>query len=233
MISRSSTVWLLTTVLLIGVVSLSGCAQDATPPAATEQPTEPAQEQTTTPSTTEGTDLYTPQYMPNGNETAVLSTSKGEITVELYGKDAPIHVGSFVELARKSFYDGTKFHRYEPGFVVQGGDPLTKDYSSEDVAAAVNDPYSSPFGKSGPGYTIKGEFDMSRNPNTHVEGALGMARSGHPDSAGSQFYFALQPIHQLDGSYTVFGKVTKGLDVMKSLRAGDEIEKIEIIGATE
>jgi peptidyl-prolyl cis-trans isomerase B (cyclophilin B) len=182
----------------------------------------------------EGDEVYTPSYTPTGDEVAVFKTSKGDVTVKLYGADAPIHVGNFVELARKGFYDNTKFHRYEPGFVVQGGDPQTSDFTSEQVADVVaGSAAGPPFGTGGPGYTIKGEFDPSVNPNKHVEGALGMARSASPDSAGSQFYFALQPLPQLDGGYTVFGVVTDGLDVVKGLRIGDEIESVTITGAAE
>ena len=231
--TRIRTRILLTVVSAFAVsVILAGCSSgDETQPV-TSQPQPAAEEQTAAPNPMEALELYTPEYEPNGKETAVLTTSKGDITVELYGTDAPIHVGNFVELVRQGFYDGTKFHRYVEGFVIQGGDPQTKDASSEQVAAADGDP-ASPFGTGSPGYQIKGEFDPKVNPNKHVEGALGMARGGSPDSAGSQFYFALEPLAQLDGGYTVFGKVTKGLDVVKSLRAGDVIEKAEIIGATE
>lgn len=191
-------------------------------PVAQEEPTPTPQEDA----------LYTPQYQPNGSETAVFKTSKGDITVELYGKDAPIHVGNFVELARKGFYNDTKFHRYEPGFVIQGGDPQTRELSGKEVAAQAGQP-GSRLGTGGPGYSIQGEFDPEINPNKHVDGALGMARSQSPDSAGSQFYFTLAATPFLDGQYTVFGKVTSGLDVVKQLRAGDVIESIEIDGASE
>lgn len=173
--------------------------------------------------------LYTPEYQPTGNEVAIIKTSRGEITVQLYGEDAPIHVGNFVELAQKGYYNGTKFHRYIDGFVVQGGDPDTKGASSEEVAAeAAKGEGMGRFGVGGPGYTIKGEFDPKTNPRKHEKGALGMARSADPDSAGSQFYFALEALPQLDGGYTVFGQVTAGLEIMQSLRPGDAIESIEI-----
>lgn len=178
--------------------------------------------------------MYTPSYQPNGNEVAVIKTSKGSITVKLFGKEAPIHVGNFVELARKGFYNDTKFHRYIPGFVIQGGDPDTKNASSEVVAAeaAKGDGYGK-FGVGGPGYKIQGEFDPAKNPHKHERGALAMARSQNPDSAGSQFYFALQPLAQLDGSYTVFGQITDGLDIMDKLRAGDAIESVTIENDTK
>ncbi len=170
--------------------------------------------------------LYTPEYTPNGNEIAVFNTSKGQIRVKLAGKDAPIHVGNFVELVNKGFYNGLKFHRYVPGFVIQGGDPLTLDATSEQVANAVNSGRSK-FGTGGPGYSIKEEF--TTNPhNEHNDGSLAMARSSDPNSAGSQFYFCLGPQPMLDSGYTVFGETIDGLDVIGQLRVGDVIESIEI-----
>ena len=170
-------------------------------------------------------EMYTPQYKPNGNEIAVIETNKGTIEVELAGDDAPIHVGNFVELAQKGFYDGLKFHRYVPDFVIQGGCPHTRDRSAEDV---ING--NGPFGTGGPGYCIKEEF--STNPNNHhVDGALAMARSQDPNSAGSQFYFCLGPQDFLDPNYTVFGNTISGLDVIGSLRAGDDIISVVIKNA--
>ncbi len=176
-----------------------------------------------------GETLYTPKYVPSGDEIATFETSQGRIVVQLFGADAPIHVGNFIELVRSGFYDDTKFHRYEPGFVVQGGDPQTKDATSEQVAKAVGDPQSA-FGTGDPGYSIKGEFDPAVNPNKHIVGALGMARSSSPDSAGSQFYFTIGEAAFLDGQYTVFAQVTEGLDVMEKLRAGDTVTSIKISG---
>lgn len=217
--------------IIIAALALSGCGGGQTDPV--EQPQGETTEQAP-PETTEEAGLYTPEYKPNGEEVAVFKTSKGDITVKLYGTDAPIHVGNFVELVRKGFYDQTKFHRYIEGFVVQGGDPETKEADAEFVAAEGAKPDGAgSFGTGGPGYFIKGEFDPEKNPNKHVEGALGMARAQSPDSAGSQFYFTLAETPNLDGGYTVFGQVTKGLDVMKQLRAGDVIEKIELSGTTE
>lgn len=229
-------------VAFVGLLALAGCSGGASDSTANSgggdgnaSQTEPAENETT--AATEGEALYTPDYKPTGEETAVIKTSQGDITVTLYGDDAPIHVGNFVELAEKGFYDDTKFHRYVEGFVVQGGDPNTREYSSDEVKemaarqeqGQINSGEKA-LGTGGPDYVIKGEFDPSLNPNKHVEGALGMARSQSPDSAGSQFYFALQPLPQLDGSYTVFGVITDGLDVMKKLRIGDAIESVEIRG---
>lgn len=152
--------------------------------------------------------LYTPAYQPTGEEIAVVTTSKGVIRVQLHGKDAPIHVGNFVELSTKGFYDGLTFHRYVPDFVIQGGCPKGN-------------------GTGNPGYQIKEEF--STNPhNSHEDGTLAMARSNMPDSAGCQFYFCLGPQHFLDPNYTVFGDTIEGLDVVHSLRMGDKIESIVI-----
>ena len=152
--------------------------------------------------------LYTPEYKPTGDEIAVVKTNKGTIRVQLAGKDAPIHVGNFVELATKGFYKGLTFHRYVPDFVIQGGCPLGT-------------------GTGNPGYSITQEYTTTPN-NSHEDGALAMARSSMPDSAGSQFYFCLGPQHFLDPNYTVFGQTIEGLDVIHALRKGDIIEDIEI-----
>lgn len=213
------------------VVAIVGCTAGGRAPVAERETTVPVSEVATPPAAEGGIRVHTPAYRPNGRERAEIVTSKGRIVVELYGKEAPIHVGNFVELAEKGFYDGLKFHRYVPGFVIQGGDPATRDATPEEVAAADGDP-SSPFGYGGPGYVIRGEFDPATNPHRHVEGALAMARSDSPDSAGSQFYFALADLPQLDGNYTVFGAVIEGMDVVRSLRAGDTIEAVRIIGAS-
>ncbi|TLM89357.1 MAG: peptidylprolyl isomerase, partial [Actinobacteria bacterium] len=114
--------------------------------------------------------------------------------------------------------------------VIQGGDPQSKDLTSKEVVDQVASGQTM-LGTGGPGYFIKGEFDPQVNPNKHVKGALGMARAMSPDSAGSQFYFALQPLAQLDGQYTVFGVVKDGMDVMEQLRVGDVIESVTIENA--
>ena len=158
-------------------------------------------------------DLYTPEYKPTGEEIAVFTTNKGTIRVQLAGKDAPIHVGNFVELAQKGFYDGLTFHRYVPNFVIQGGDPKGN-------------------GTGGPGYRIQQEFTTNPN-NSHEDGALAMARSSNPDSAGSQFYFCLGAQHFLDPNYPVFGQTLEGFDTIAALRQGDTIESIVIENAAE
>ena len=131
-------------------------------------------------------------------------TSIGTIEVELYGDKAPITVANFVKLAKSGFYDGLIFHRVEPGFVIQGGDP-------------------SGNGTGGPGYSILREISKDLR---HVEGALAMARSQIPDSAGSQFYITLAKTDFLDDAYAVFGKVTKGMDIVKKVKVGTKINSI-------
>jgi len=146
-----------------------------------------------------------------GTEIAVIKTPKGVIKFEFFSKDAPNHVASFIELARDGFYDGTTFHRVEPGFVIQGGDPNTKTGSG-------------PAGTGGPGYSLKAEF----NSRPHLEGTVAMARSQDPDSAGSQFYICLGAQPFLDGQYTVFGQVVEGMDVVKAIQVGDVMESVRI-----
>ena len=170
--------------------------------------------------------LYTPEYKPAGDEVAVFETSKGVIRVRLDAAGAPIHVANFCELALGGFYDGLKFHRYGPGFVIQGGCPNTREMTPEEVASGRRGPDGLP-GTGGPGYRIKAEFDSNPN-NSHVDGALAMARSSHPDSAGSQFYFCLGAQHGLDSGYTVFGFTLEGMDVISKLRVGDVIEHVAI-----
>ena len=125
----------------------------------------------------------------------------GTITLEFYPSRAPNHVEKFKKLAREGFYDGTKFHRIIPGFMIQGGDPNTK---GDDVQT---------WGTGGPGYEIDGEF----NDAPHLRGTLSMARSQDPNSAGSQFFICVDRSSFLDGQYTVFGKVLEGMDVVDEL----------------
>lgn len=154
-----------------------------------------------------------------GTETAVIQTSKGTVTLEFYPTDAPNTVASFIELADSGFYNGLKFHRVIPGFVAQGGDPLTRDLTTEQLKAGVGG-----AGTGGPGWTQKAEF----NTRKHETGTLAMARAQNPDSAGSQFYICLAPQPSLDGQYTVFGQVTDGMDVVMAIEVGDVIESVTI-----
>lgn len=134
---------------------------------------------------------------------AVIHTKLGDINLAFYPDLAPNHVESFMTLAKKGFFDGTIFHRVVPGFVIQGGDPNTKD------------PDRSKHGMGGPGYQVKAEF----NDKPHIRGTLSMARSAHPDSAGSQFFICVAEASFLDGKYTVFGEVTSGMDVVDKIVA--------------
>ncbi len=134
-------------------------------------------------------------------EVAVIETTKGVIEIAFMENKAPGHVKNFKDLANKKFYDGTIFHRVIPGFMIQGGDPNSKS------------PDKSKHGMGGPGYSIKAEF----NDVPHKRGIVSMARSGHPDSAGSQFYIVVKDSNFLDGKYTVFGKVIKGMDVVDQI----------------
>lgn len=175
--------------------------------------------------------LYTPSYKVSGDEVAVFQTSKGTIRARLDGEGAPVHVANFCELASSGFYDDLKFHRYVPGFVIQGGCPNTREATPEQVAAG-RAPGLAPFGTGNPGYSIKEEFTTNPN-NSHEDGALAMARSMDPNSAGSQFYLCLGPQHNLDSGYTVFGQTIEGKDVIGQLRAGDVIESVVIENAAE
>jgi peptidyl-prolyl cis-trans isomerase B (cyclophilin B) len=158
-----------------------------------------------------GTLLLTPKAQA---ETAVIKMAKGgEIVIKFYPKDAPKSVANFIKLAKKGFYNGLSFHRVVPGFVAQGGDPNGD-------------------GSGGPGYTIKGEFSENGVNNTqkHVNGAVAMARTNVPDSAGSQFYICLGDQPALDGKYAVFGQVVKGMDVVQGIQIGDKMAKVTIVG---
>lgn len=173
--------------------------------------------------------LYTPEYQVVGDEVAVLDTSKGTIRVRLDGSGAPIHVANFCELAGSGFYDGLKFHRYVPGFVIQGGCPNTRDLTPEQV---IKEGSRRGCGTGNPGYSIHEEYTTNPN-NVHKDGTLAMARSSNPNSAGSQFYFCLGAQPFLDDGYTVFGQTIEGMDVIAQLRVGDVIEGIEIENAAE
>jgi peptidyl-prolyl cis-trans isomerase B (cyclophilin B) len=128
---------------------------------------------------------------------AVIETKFGNIELEFFEDKAPGHVNNFKTLAKTGFYNGTLFHRVIPGFMIQGGDPNSKS------------PDRSTHGMGGPGYSIKAEF----NSTPHDRGILSMARSQDPNSAGSQFFIVVKDAHFLNGKYTAFGKVTKGMDV--------------------
>ena len=134
-----------------------------------------------------------------------ISTDKGDILVALFPDDAPVHAAAFLKLIRAGFYDGLAFHRVEPGFVIQGGDPDGD-------------------GTGGPGYRLNAEF----NARPHLRGTLAMARASDPNSAGSQFYLCLDDARFLDGQYTVFGAMTDGFEALDQIRRGDKMRKLTI-----
>jgi peptidyl-prolyl cis-trans isomerase B (cyclophilin B) len=136
------------------------------------------------------------------NEIAIITTTEGDMTIEFWPDVAPKTVENFKALAKKGFYDGTAFHRVIKGFMIQGGDPLTRDASKEHV-----------WGTGGPGHQIKAEF----NDRSHKRGVISMARSNDPDSAGSQFFICHGDPAFLDRQYTAFGKLIKGDDVLEKI----------------
>jgi peptidyl-prolyl cis-trans isomerase B (cyclophilin B) len=142
------------------------------------------------------------QKPASANEVAVFDTTEGQMVIQFWSDVAPKTVENFKALARKGFYDGTAFHRIIKGFMIQGGDPLTKDLSKEDM-----------WGTGDPGYKIKAEF----NDRPHVRGVISMARSANPDSAGSQFFICHGDASSLNHQYTAFGKLVKGDDVLEKI----------------
>lgn len=151
------------------------------------------------------------------SKTATFETNKGTIVAELYEVDAPKTVANFEKLANEGFYDGVKFHRVIADFVVQGGDPQSRDLPEGDRR----------IGSGGPGYTIPCETEG--NPRTHEVGALSMAHAGR-NTGGSQFFMVLseQNSRHLNGKHTVFGKITEGLDVMNQLRQNDVMTTVRV-----
>lgn len=149
---------------------------------------------------------------------AVIETKFGNIELTFFPEVAPNHVNNFIELAKKGFYDGTTFHRVIPGFMIQGGDSNSKN------------PDRSMHGMGGPGYTVKAEF----NEKPHKRGTLSMARAGHPDSAGSQFFICVADAPFLDRQYTVFGEVLSGMEVVDKIvnqprdRKDNPLDRIEM-----
>jgi peptidyl-prolyl cis-trans isomerase B (cyclophilin B) len=135
-------------------------------------------------------------------EVAVIKTSDGDMVVQFWDDAAPATIENFKKLARSGFYDGTTFHRIVKDFMIQGGDPLSKDPSKEAM-----------YGTGDPGYKIKAEF----NDHWHERGVLSMARSADPDSAGCQFFICLASVRRLDHEYTTFGKLIKGDDVLTKI----------------
>ena len=146
-------------------------------------------------------------------KTATFDTSKGTIVVDLFDEEAPETVKNFEKLANSEFYDGTRFHRVISNFMIQGGDPYSKD------------PADRRAGTGGPGYRIKCETE--RNTHRHVAGTLSMAHAGK-DTGGSQFFICHSPQPHLDKVHTVFGQVKTGMDVVNAIKQGDEVKSIRV-----
>jgi len=145
---------------------------------------------------------FTPEEMKKMSETtAIIETTLGNIELKFFPEVAPNHVKNFLDLAKKGFFDGTTFHRVIPGFMIQGGDPNSKN------------PDKSKHGMGGPGYTVKAEF----NDKPHKRGTLSMARAQDPDSAGSQFFICVAEAAFLNKQYTVFGEVVSGMPVVDKI----------------
>ncbi|MDR3053555.1 MAG: peptidylprolyl isomerase [Coriobacteriales bacterium] len=177
------------------------------------------------------TPLYTPHYQPTGAESALIKTNKGLIRVELFGKETPVTVGSFIELAQRGFYQQLKFHGYKPGSVIVGGCPKTRTLGPAQVGAAVRGVLHGIHPGTGTaGYTLIDEWEG--NPrNQHLDGSLVLAHGSDPNSGSSQFYFSLAEQPEFDDRFTVFGQTTEGLAIVHSLVIGDIIEDILIEGA--
>ena len=143
---------------------------------------------------------------------AMIDTVQGVIELELFSDEVPGTVANFEKLAKEGFYDGTTFHRVIPNFMIQGGDPYSKTGKGR-------------VGTGGPGYTIKCETHL--NKHKHVAGTLSMAHAGK-DTGGSQFFICHAPQRHLDGVHTVFGQVTKGMDVVNKIKQNDKINSIKV-----
>jgi cyclophilin family peptidyl-prolyl cis-trans isomerase len=191
-------------------VVLAGCSQTGTSDPAAAQ-SDSAATATTASETTATTESPMTSAAPAANQEKPMSnyenkivelhTTAGQINLRFFPDIAPNHVRNFVDLAAKGFYNGVKFHRVIPGFVIQGGDPNT-------VSGSPNT-----WGTGGSGQNVKAEF----NSRPHKRGILSMARSGHPDSASSQFFICVADVPSLDNQYTVFGEVTQGMDVVDKI----------------
>ena len=148
---------------------------------------------------------------------ATFETNRGTIVAQLYEEAAPKTVANFEKLANEGYYDGVKFHRVIPDFVVQGGDPYSRDLPAGDRR----------IGTGGPGYTIPDE--LQGNPHRHELGALSMAHAG-PNTGGSQFFMVLSEANtrHLNGKHTVFGKIVQGLDVMQQIQPNDVMTRVRV-----
>ena len=157
---------------------------------------------------------------------------KGKITIELLPKFAPKTVAHFLELVNKKFYDGILFHRVVPEFVAQAGDPASKKIDPAKLKGLTSEEVGAQFrlGEGGSGKDVRIPLEAN---TPHDRGTLGLARSSAPDSGDSQFFFNFVANHRLDGNYCVFGKITKGLDIMDKLAIGDRIKSARVLKAAK
>lgn len=194
----------LTLALALPLLFAFGCQKDETAPPKEAPPTDVTGQ--TEPHATDEQKPDEPRKlvggeMKDGEDVAVMETTAGTIVLRFFPKEAPKTVENFQKLAKKGYYDGTKFHRTIEGFMIQGGDPNTKG----------GDP--STWGQGGPGYTIKDEL----NDIQHTPGILSMAKTSAPDTGGSQFFIMVGDAHHLDRVHTAFGEVVKGMDVVHKI----------------
>ncbi len=241
--------------LIIGALSLGGCTKNTvsstTSPTATTTSTSETTTSTTTKTISESIPGIKGLPLLNGKATVVMTVKGSPITIEVDGINAPITAGNFVDLVQKGVYDGLAFHRVirdpQP-FVAQGGDPQSKDraFSVDKLGTGgYIDPKTGserlipleikPKGEASPiyGKTLE-SAGVNKPPELqHKQGAIAMARSQMPDSASSQFYFALADLSFLDGSYAVFGHVTEGFDVVNKIQQGDRIDSAKVTQGAE
>ena len=231
---------------LMGNLLLAGCSQPAVNSSeATQSPTAPAETQQIANNSATNMDNYTPRL--NGNAVVEMTINGSPVTIEVDGKDAPITAGNFVDLVERGFYNGLTFHRVvkEPQpFVAQGGDPKGTGtgnfvdpqnnqprYVPLEIKVKDKDQEKTLYGQS------IGQQSRNNLASTvvlkHKKGAIAMARSQQPDSASSQFYFALSDLEFLDGDYAVFGYVTKGLETVEGIKQGDRIQSAKVISGGE
>jgi cyclophilin family peptidyl-prolyl cis-trans isomerase len=155
------------------------------------------------------------QPTPGAGPVIVVETTKGTFEFETYPNEAPRTVEHILALVKRNFYNGLRFHRVEPGFVIQVGDPNSRDYTKKDL-----------WGTGGSGKPV-GLSELSRK-HLHAKGAVAMAHSGNPAQADAQWYVTLNAVHRLDGKYVVFGQVINGLEVTTQIRVGDVIRKMYV-----
>ncbi|MCY7323517.1 MAG: peptidylprolyl isomerase [Phormidesmis sp. CAN_BIN36] len=239
--------WLLST-LAVAIFAIVGCNPQATSAPADSPSASPSAAASSAPEVAPSSPQAANPPRLQGKATVVMTVKGSLITIEVNGTDAPLTAGNFVDLVDKKVYDGLVFHRVvrEPQpFVVQGGDPQGKspNFPLEQLGTGgYTDPATGqlrsipleikPDKANDP--IVYGKTLESKNPKLkHIRGAVAMARSGSPDSASSQFYFALADLQFLDGDYAVFGNVTQGMEVVDKIQQGDRIESAKVTQGSE